>query len=100
MASLLTLQGRPMAALGAPFAAAARMRSARPTSSPVFCGPRMPLPPLRITRSAPVSVQRRRCPTGGRVDAASTMSGNPRAWAIWAMRSGPTPRSASPGETM
>ena len=100
MASLLTLQGRPTAELGDPLAAAARMRSARPTSKPVFWGPRMPLPPLRITRSAPISVQRRRCPTGGRVDAASTIRGSPWAWAISAMRSGPTPRSASPGETM
>ena len=79
MASLLTLQGRPTAEFGAPFAAAARTRSARPMSSPVFWGPRMPLPPLRITRSPPMSVQRLRCPTGGRVDAASTMRGNP--WA-------------------
>ena len=77
MASLLTLQGRPTAEFGAPFAAAARMRSARPMSSPVFCGPRMPLPPLRITRSPPMSVQRLRCPTGGSVDAASTIRGQP-----------------------
>ena len=41
-----------------------------------------------------------RCPTGGRVEAASTISGRPRAWAISAIRSGPTPRVASPGETM
>ena len=37
----------------------------------------------------PVSVQRRRCPTGGRVEAASTMRGSPWAWAIRPCAPGP-----------
>ena len=38
--------GRPMAPFGAPFAATARIKSLRPTSKPLPCGPLIPLPPL------------------------------------------------------
>ena len=42
-----------------------RMRSARPARNPDACGPRMVLPPLNATRSAPASMNRRRFVRGG-----------------------------------
>ena len=44
---------RPMAWFGLAFSVAARIRSRRPARMPVLWGPRMPLPPLKMTRSAP-----------------------------------------------
>ena len=73
---------RPMAWFGLALSCAARIRSRRPARIPVLWGPRMPLPPLTATRSAPPRRYRKRFSRGGIIEAASTSTGTPRACAI------------------
>ena len=56
-------------------------RSRRPHRMPLPCGPRIALPPLMETRSAPSSRKRQRFRVGGSWDAASTSTGTPFACA-------------------
>ena len=77
ISSRLTLAGRPTVANGLPLAMQASIRSCRPTTSPVDCGPMMLLPPLKMVRSAPAFQKRVRVDSGGHSDAASTISGTP-----------------------
>ena len=69
--------GRPTVANGLPLAAQAAIRSRRPTTNPVDCGPSRLLPPLKITRSAPSRENRVSVDIGGHSEAASTTSGTP-----------------------
>ena len=77
ISSRLTLAGRPTVANGLPLAMQASIRSCRPTTSPVDCGPMMLLPPLKMVRSAPAFQKRVRVDSGGHSEAASTISGTP-----------------------
>ena len=77
ISSRLTLAGRPTVANGLPLAMHASIRSCRPTTSPVDCGPMMLLPPLKMVRSAPAFQKRVRVDSGGHSEAASTISGTP-----------------------
>ena len=83
MFSFDTLAGLPMPWLfGAAFMYAASIRSLRPQRIPDDWGPITPLPPLKLTMSAPARMNLVRLSAGGSIAAASTMTGTPRAWAI------------------
>ena len=57
ISSLATFMPRPtVLELGELFLTAASIRSFRPSSRPVHCGPRMPFPPENVTRSKPILV--------------------------------------------
>src|SRR5580765_7620350 len=62
---------RPSAWLGLALSETARTRSRRPARMPVDCGPRMPLPPLKLTRSAPSRMNFVKFSRGGSIDAAA-----------------------------
>ncbi len=78
ISSFEVFAARPRAWLGLALSAAARTRSRRPARMPVDCGPRIPLPPLKLTRSAPRRRNFVRFSRGGSIEAASTMTGTPR----------------------
>src|SRR6187397_1149696 len=71
ISSLDVLAARARAWLGLALSATARTRSRRPARMPVDCGPRMPLPPLKLTRSAPSRRNLVRFSRGGSIDAAA-----------------------------
>ena len=78
-AALVPLRADIVDRNGAPLA---RTIDALPTASPLFCGPARFLPPLKIAKSAPISlVKCHRFSTGGTCAAASTITGTPRACA-------------------
>ena len=83
ISSLHTFAARPIASeLGDELAYAASIRSARPARIPVDCGPSTPLPPLKLTMSAPWSRYLLKFSGGGSIAAASTMTGTSRACAV------------------
>ena len=78
ISSLPTLLPRPIAEFGLWFKRASlRPGLGRPTTNPVDWGPRIALPPLKTTKSAPSSGNRRKLLVGGSSAAASTTRGTP-----------------------
>ena len=68
---------RPIPVFGEWFSTAAWIRSLRPARIPVACGPSNPLPPLSVTRSNPIFVNRVSVSGGGISAATSISTGTP-----------------------
>ena len=75
------LHPRQTPSVGGPQRRQRSIHSFFPTIKPESCGPRMVLPPLKITRSAPMPVNFQRFSAGGFWAAASTITGTPWRWA-------------------
>ena len=79
ISSLFTFSPRPTVSLfGELFNRAALIRSARPSKRPALCGPRIPLPPEKVSRSQPIFTYLVMFSTGGVSAAASLNAGMPR----------------------